>query len=36
MKIKPSTNLDLKSKMLNEYNLPEKGKQFKNIDVERV
>ena len=36
MKIKPSTNLDLKSKILKEYNIPDKGGQFKNIDSARM
>lgn len=36
MKIKPSTNLDLKSKILKEYSLPGKGDQFKKIDTDRV
>jgi hypothetical protein len=36
MKIKPSTNLDLKSKILKEYNLPDKGEQFKNIDQKKM
>lgn len=36
MKIKPSTNLDLKAKILKEYNIAEKQNQFKNIDLERV
>jgi hypothetical protein len=36
MKIKPSTNLDLKAKILKEYNVPKKGDQFKNIDIDRV
>ena len=35
MKIKPSKNLDLKAKMLKDYQ-GENGDQFKNIDMERV
>jgi len=35
MKIKPSKNLDLKAKMLKDYQ-GSTGDQFKNIDLERV
>ena len=35
MKIKPSKNLDLKAKMLKDYQ-GATGDQFKNIDIQRV
>ncbi len=36
IKVKGSKNMDIKSKMLKEYADPVKGKNYRNIDLERI
>ena len=36
IKVKGSKNMDIKSKMLREYADPVKGRNYRNIDLERI